>query len=85
MNDPRGPTPVGEDALYEVHIVNRGTKAAEQISVATQFSDGIEPVESTGGGADIVTGQVLFHPIPRIAPGEEIMLKIELRKLISFV
>ncbi len=76
VSDPRGPTALGADAIYEVHIVNRGTKAAERIKVVAQFSEGVEPVEANGGAADIVPGQVLFHPISRIEPGDELVLKI---------
>jgi uncharacterized repeat protein (TIGR01451 family) len=76
VNDPQGPIAVGENAVFEIRIVNRGTKAAEQINVVSQFSEGIEPVEAHGGPANIVPGQVLFHPITRVAPGQEILLKV---------
>jgi len=76
VSDPRGPTALGTEAIYEVHIVNRGTKAAERIKVVAQFSEGVEPIEANGGAADIVPGQVLFHPIARIEPGDELVLKI---------
>ncbi|HUG67708.1 MAG TPA: CARDB domain-containing protein [Pirellulaceae bacterium] len=76
VSDPSGPTALGADALYEVRIVNRGTKAAERIKVVAQFSEGVEPLEANGGAADIVPGQVLFHPISRIEPGDELVLKI---------
>jgi uncharacterized repeat protein (TIGR01451 family) len=76
VSDPSGPTALGTDAIYEIHIVNRGTKAAERITVVAQFSEGVEPREANGGAADIVPGQVLFHPISRIEPGDELVLKI---------
>ncbi|MDA1055430.1 MAG: hypothetical protein O3C40_33950 [Planctomycetota bacterium] len=76
VSDPRGPTALGADAIYEIHIVNHGTKAAERIKVVAQFSEGVEPQEANGGAADIVPGQVLFHPIARIEPGDELVLKI---------
>ena len=74
VNDPQGPVAVGHDCIYEIHIVNRGTKAATKINVIAQFSPGIEPVDATGSPAEIVPGQVLFQPIPRIDPGQEITL-----------
>ncbi|MEO8496415.1 MAG: CARDB domain-containing protein [Planctomycetota bacterium] len=76
VSDPSGPTALGVDAVYEVHIVNHGTKAAERIKIVAQFSEGVEPTEANGGAADIVPGQVLFHPIARIEPGDELVLKI---------
>lgn len=79
VSDPRGPTALGTDAIYEVHVVNRGTKAAAGIKIVAQFSEGVEPIEANGGAADIVPGQVLFHPISRIEPGDELVLKIVAR------
>jgi uncharacterized repeat protein (TIGR01451 family) len=76
VNDPPGPMAVGDNAVFEVRVMNRGTKAAEQISVVAQFSEGIEPIEANGGAATIVPGQVLFQPIPRIAAGGEVVLKV---------
>jgi uncharacterized repeat protein (TIGR01451 family) len=79
VNDPRGPHPVGQDVNYEVRISNRGTKAATNVSLAAQFSDGIEPTAATGGQAEIVPGQAIFKPIARIEPGAEIALKVTAR------
>jgi uncharacterized repeat protein (TIGR01451 family) len=79
VSDPRGPTAVGDNAIFEVKIANRGTKAAEKISIVGQFSEGVEPVEANGGAADLVPGQVIFHPLPRLEPGDEITLKIVAR------
>jgi hypothetical protein len=62
--------------VYEVRIVNRGTKAAEQINVVAQFSEGVEPIEAHGGTANIVPGQVVFNPIARVGAGEELLLKV---------
>ncbi len=76
VTDPSGPTALGQDAIYEIQIVNRGTKAAEGVQVVAQFSEGVEPIEANGHGADIVTGQVLFHPIARVEPGKSLVLKI---------
>ena len=79
INDPRGPVPVEEETTYEVLITNRGTKAAEMVDVVVFFSEGIEPISVSGGGAKVDTGQVIFHPIELIAPGEEVVYKIAAR------
>lgn len=76
VNDPPGPTPVGGRGVYELIVVNRGSKAAEHVRVVAQFSNGIEPVEAHGQPAEIVPGQVLFESIGRINPGEERLLKV---------
>jgi uncharacterized repeat protein (TIGR01451 family) len=77
--EPKGPRPVGEEATYEVHIANRGTKAARAVNVVAQFSEGIEPTAAEGARAELVPGQVLFQPIPRIDAGEEVVLRINAR------
>jgi uncharacterized repeat protein (TIGR01451 family) len=79
VNDPRGPKSVGEEVVYEVLVMNRGTKSARNIEILAQFSAGIEPVRADGAAADVVPGQVLFKPIAEIAPGDRVMLKITAR------
>jgi uncharacterized repeat protein (TIGR01451 family) len=77
--DPSGPSAVGEDLVYEVHIRNRGTKAAENVEVVTFFSNGIEPISAQGGTHDINPGQVVFRPITSIPAGSETVLKVKAR------
>jgi uncharacterized repeat protein (TIGR01451 family) len=77
--DPPGPLPVGEEMVYEVHIRNRGTKAAENVDVDGFFSNGIEPLLAQGAANDISSGQVVFRPIPTVLPGAEVVLKIRAR------
>ena len=79
LNDPQGPKPVGEDVVYEIVVTNRGTKAADDVKVVGFFSNGIEPVRVEGGRAEIVPGQVVFSPIPSLAAGRTLKLKITAR------
>jgi len=74
--DPPAPAAVGSEVVYEVEINNRGSKDAEDVRVVTQFGNGIEPIRVEGHAGDVLTGQVLFHPIPRIAGGQQLKLKI---------
>lgn len=76
VNDPQGPVPVGEDTEYEIQIINRGTKAAESVSVYAYFSEGIEPLQVSGARAELDQGQVVFQPVTRIAAGEKLTLTI---------
>jgi uncharacterized repeat protein (TIGR01451 family) len=75
--DPKGPVPVGDIAEYEIRIVNRGTKSAETVEAVAYFSEGIEPVAVTGGSFEISPGQVLFHAVPSVAPGSELVYRIQ--------
>lgn len=79
VEDPTGPFPVGDEVVYEVHVLNRGTKAADNVIPVASFSEGISPLKVEGGTAQMEEGRVTFNPIRRIAPGEEVVLKIHAR------
>jgi hypothetical protein len=76
VNDPAAPAPVGSEVTYEIVIQNRGSKAARGVQAIAQFSNGIEPKQLLGHGGEVVTGQVLFDPIPQINPGAQVVLKV---------
>jgi uncharacterized repeat protein (TIGR01451 family) len=77
--EPTGARRVGEDVAYDVAITNRGSKAAEDVNVLVQFSDGVEPVAADGAPAELADGQVVFNSIPRIGPGQKAQLKVRAR------
>ena len=79
VTDPVGPVSVGEDALYELKIQNRGTKGAEGIEVVAYFSHGIEPIAVEGAPHKVEAGQVVFSPLSSLAAGESLVLKIKAR------
>lgn len=89
VHDPPGPMPVGEDIVYEVTIRNRGTSAAEQVELVTFFSKGLEPISIEGGPRSVETrvdranGEVSLEPLPAIAPGQEITLRITARATVA--
>ncbi len=74
--DPIAPAPVGQPVIYEIVIANRGKKAANDIEVIAQFSDGIEPVHLDGHTGRIVPGQAIFNMIPSIAASDKLVLRI---------
>lgn len=77
VNDPSGPTPIGEAAVYELQLVNRGSQAAKQVKIVMQFSEGVEPVSFEGCDARIVPGQVLCQPLAQLGPGEQATMRIK--------
>jgi len=79
VNDPQGPIPVGEDTIYEIRLLNRGSKPAEDIQMYAFFSEGIEPVVVEGGEATFEPGQVVFEPISEIGAGQQLVFKIKAR------
>lgn len=79
VNDPKGPIPVGQDAVYEIQVVNRGSKEARDVKLVAQFSEGIEPSAASGQRAEIVPGQVIFEPITSVPAGAQVSVKITAR------
>jgi hypothetical protein len=76
VSDPSGPVPLDQEGVYEVQIVNRGTKAAEGVEIAAFFSEGIEPVGVEGGEYELSQGQVLLTPVAALPPGGKAVFKI---------
>ncbi len=76
VSDPTAPAPIGSDVTYEIVVRNRGSKEATDVQTVAQFSHGIEPQRIEGQSGEVVTGQVLFDAIPRIAPGQEIRMRV---------
>ncbi|MHB8969325.1 MAG: COG1361 S-layer family protein [Pirellulaceae bacterium] len=76
VNDPQGPLPVGKEVTYEIQIVNRGSREANNIDLVAQFADGIEPATVAGHRSEIVPGQVIFEPIRSLPAGGSVTVKI---------
>jgi uncharacterized repeat protein (TIGR01451 family) len=76
VEDPRGPLPTNKNVPYIVTIRNRGSRAAKQVELVMQFSEGIEPNSAAGHQHRIVPGQVLFSPIEVVEPGQEVSFEI---------
>lgn len=79
VKDPTGPVPLGEEAVYELRVRNRGTREAENVEVYAYFSRGIEPTAAEGVPSRLAPGQVVFQPIASLAPGAEAVLKVRAR------
>ena len=76
VNDPLGPAAVGESVVYEILIRNRGTSAAQNVSIVGLFSEGIEPTGVEGAQFTMRDGRVTFQPIKALSPEHEIRLRI---------
>jgi uncharacterized repeat protein (TIGR01451 family) len=83
VKDPDNPVPVGSDASYELHIRNRGTKAAENVEVMVYFSSGVEPVGAEGQSHHISPGQVVFDRIGIVAPAAEVLLRLKAKATLA--
>jgi len=76
VKEPQAPASVGSPVVYEIELANHGSKAAENIRVIAQFSEGIEPLKAEGQTANIVPGQVLFDEIKQVGPKQSIKLRV---------
>ena len=74
--DLKGPLPTGEQVPYTIRIRNRGSKAAKGVNLVMHFSDGIEPQSAKGLEHQIGPGKVVFSPISRIDPGQEMTFEV---------
>lgn len=81
VRDPKGPIPVGTEAIYEVRVRNRGANTAKQINVTALFSAGIEPQSVEGAECTIADGRVALRTIDRLEAGREVLVKIRARAL----
>jgi uncharacterized repeat protein (TIGR01451 family) len=74
--DPSGPVAVGAQAVYEIHVHNRGTSAARDVNVVGLFSDGIEPEQAEGATYTVTDGRVSFKTIEELPAGRDVVLRI---------
>jgi len=64
---------VGKDVVYEIRVVNRGTKAAENVRVRAVLPEGMSFVRAEGGRFQANDGTIQFEPIPLLdARGENV-------------
>jgi hypothetical protein len=77
--DTAGPVPVGRPVTYEIHVKNRGLKAAEGVDVVAYFSEGIEPERAEGHAYEMQPGMAIFKMLNTVGPGQEKVLKVTAR------
>jgi uncharacterized repeat protein (TIGR01451 family) len=80
VSDPSGPVAVGEEAIYEIRVKNRGTSAAKEINIVALFSAGIEP-DQVEGPHSVADGRVTFRTIDELAAGREVNFRIRAHAL----
>ena len=79
VTDPKGPIPVGQEAVYEIRVRNRGQNTAEEVDVVALFSEGINVQTVEGVEYSVADGRVTFPTIEKLEAGQEIVLKIHAR------
>lgn len=81
VSDPSGPVAVGTQAVYEIHVVNRGSNTARNVNIVALFSEGIEPEQAEGNSYTVADGRVSFRSIEELQAGRDVTLRIKARAL----
>lgn len=77
VHDLADPIEVGSEAGYEVRVSNRGAKDATNVQVVVAFPKEMRPIDGDGAAKAVVNGsRVEFAPIGKLAPGQEVTLRI---------
>lgn len=76
VTDPQGPIALGDEAVYEIRVQNRGQGAAQDVSIVALFSDGVEPTTVEGAMYSVSDGRVSFRTIDDLPPGKQVVLRI---------
>lgn len=76
VSDPSGPVAVGDAAVYEIRVQNRGASTARDINVVALFSAGVEPDQGDGAQYSVSNGRVAFRAIDELQVGRQVVLKI---------
>ncbi|MEM8710055.1 MAG: hypothetical protein AAGG01_03820 [Planctomycetota bacterium] len=71
---------VGEPVAYDIRITNQGSAPDMDVRITCEVEDGIEIIEAGGDAQASMSGNtVTFTPIPSLAPGEEVQLRVKVK------
>jgi len=70
---------IGRDVVYEIRVVNRGTRAAENVRVRAVLPEGMTFVRADGGRFQASGGTIQFEPIPLLEARAENVYKLTAR------
>ncbi len=76
VSDPVGPVAVGDEAVYEIRVQNRGANSAKDVNIIALFSEGIEPGQVEGALFNVADGRVSFKTIEELPAGRQIVLRV---------
>jgi uncharacterized repeat protein (TIGR01451 family) len=74
------PIEVGGQTMYEIRVVNQGSKEATNVQLAAELPPGLQPVAAEGPTRHgIESGRVVFAPLPRLAPKADTTYRIRVQ------
>ncbi len=77
--DLQDPIEVGGQTLYEIRVVNQGSKEATNVQLAAGLPPGLRAVAAEGPTPQVQTVQsnvVAFKPLPRLAPKADVTYRV---------
>ena len=82
--DSHDPIEVGNETLYEIRVLNEGSKTATNIRVAAELPPELKPLDGDGPARGVVQGQtVAFEPLARLAPKADALYKVRVQGLVD--
>ena len=82
--DASDPIEIGGDTIYEIRVVNQGTKASTNIHVVAIVPDGMQPTAADGPVGHAVQGsQIVFEPLDRLAPKAETTYRLKVQAKVA--
>ncbi len=71
------PAEIGTETTYEIRVTNRGSQPERRVQVAARLSEEIVPIDASGVTAGTIDqDQIVFAPIPELAPGQSELYRI---------
>ena len=82
VRDVVDPVEVGGETVYEISVLNQGTKASSNVHVRVLLPPEMQPVAAEGPADHVIEGrQVAFEPLSRLAPKADTMYRVRARAL----
>jgi uncharacterized repeat protein (TIGR01451 family) len=80
VTDAADPIEVGKETVYEIRVVNQGSKVAQNVVATALLPQDMEAVNGDGPTrASQEGGRIVFEPLPRLAPKQEAVYKIRVQ------
>ena len=77
VTDLEDPIEVGGETTYEIHVINEGSKAANDVQVTATLPSGMSIVSAEGkAGHSIQSQTVVFEPLENLAPKADTTFRV---------
>lgn len=82
LADSADPIEVGGETLYEIRVINEGSKTSENVEVVAILPPEMKPLSGEGDTRAVVEGQTIrFAPLPRLSPKADATYKVRAQGL----